>query len=94
MSCRGGAKCIVLLAVLHTMSPPALCQAAGPPAAAQTPSPMVESTRAHERLTQRPFAGAVRSFTGPAGKAVEVFIPDRALRGGAIDVVIHFHGAS
>lgn len=64
-----------------------------PPAAAQNPSPMAESTRAHERLTQKEFDGVTRSFAGPSGKPVEVFIPKRALGGDAVDLVIHFHGA-
>lgn len=69
-------------------------QVQAPPPATQNPSPMAETTRAHDRLAQRPFDGETRSFTGPAGKPVEVFIP-RAVRGNApIDVVIHFLGAS
>jgi hypothetical protein len=64
-----------------------------PPAASQNPSPMAESTRAHERLSQRPFDGATRSFAGPGGRPVEVFIPKRALGADRVDLVIHFHGA-
>ncbi|HET9425663.1 MAG TPA: hypothetical protein VFO55_09855 [Gemmatimonadaceae bacterium] len=64
-----------------------------PPAAPQNPSPMSESTRAHDRLAQRPFDGLTRAFNGPAGKPVELFIPRRAAREEALDVVIHFHGA-
>ena len=55
---------------------------------------MAESTRAHERLTPRPLAGTTRSFTGPAGKAVELFIPDRLQRRTTFDLVVHFHGAA
>jgi acetyl esterase/lipase len=64
-----------------------------PPAASQNPSPMAESTRAHERLTQKTLDGVTRSFAGPAGRPVEVFIPKRALGSDAVDFVIHFHGA-
>ena len=60
----------------------------------QNPSPMTESTRAHERLTPRPLAGTTRSFPGPAGKAVELFIPARLQRRSTFDLVVHFHGAS
>jgi hypothetical protein len=72
----------------------ARAQAQTPPAAAQNPSPMQETTRAHERLTQRAFDGISRSFNGPAGKPVEVFIPRRVRGDAPIDVIIHFLGAS
>jgi hypothetical protein len=55
---------------------------------------MVETTRAHERLTQRPFDGSTRSFVGPGAKPVEVFIPRRVRGDSSVDLVIHFLGAS
>jgi hypothetical protein len=73
---------------------PATGQAVTPPAASQNPSPMVESTRAHERLAQHPFDGVTRSFDGPGGKPVEVFIPRRVHGDAPVDLVIHFLGAS
>jgi hypothetical protein len=54
---------------------------------------MAESTRKHERLTQAEFDGATRSFNGPAGKPVELFVTKAALAGDVVDLVIHFHGA-
>jgi hypothetical protein len=65
-----------------------------PPPAQQNPSPMAETTRAHERLTEHAFDGARRSFNGPAGKPVDVFIPSRVHGDAPIDLVIHFLGAS
>lgn len=69
-----------------------------PPPAAQNPSPMVELTRAHERLTPRELGGRAASIPGPAGKPVEVWIPDGMGAGGggagAFDLVVHFHGAA
>jgi hypothetical protein len=62
--------------------------------AAQNPSPMVEETRAHERLTPRELGGHARSFPGPAGKPVELWIPDGAGARGLVDLVVHFHGAA
>jgi hypothetical protein len=53
---------------------------------------MAEETRAHERLTQKELGGTLRSFTGPAGRAVELRIPDRVRE--TFDLVIHFHGAA
>jgi acetyl esterase/lipase len=64
-----------------------------PPAASQNPSPMVEGTRAHERLVQTTPRGTTHSFVGPAGKPVELLLPDR-MRDGAFDLVVHFHGAA
>jgi hypothetical protein len=65
-----------------------------PPPASQNPSPMVEQTRSHERLSPRDLGGARRTFTGPAGKPVELWIPEHARTSDAIDVVVHFHGAA
>lgn len=65
-----------------------------PAPAAQNPSPMVETTRAHERLAARPFEGISRSFMGPADRAVELRIPHAARGRASVDVVVHFHGAA
>src|SRR5688572_3572048 len=64
------------------------------PPAQQNPSPMTESTRAHERLPARPLPGTTRTFVGPAGKPVELFIPHRLARRSSFDLIVHFHGAS
>jgi hypothetical protein len=69
-------------------------QVPAPPAAAQNPSPMTEDTRAHERLVQRPLTGITRSFEGPRGRPVELFVPDAAGIADAFDLVVHFHGAA
>jgi hypothetical protein len=81
-------------AALTRLASPVAAQLPAPPAAAQNPSPMVEATRAHERLAQRELPGTTRSFAGPGGKAVELFVPDRARTRDTIDLVIHFHGAA
>ena len=65
-----------------------------PPSTTQNPSPMAETTRAHERLVQKPLRGTVRSFLGPAGKPVELLVPARATSRGVLDLVVHFHGAA
>ncbi|MCC6242750.1 MAG: hypothetical protein IT353_07900 [Gemmatimonadaceae bacterium] len=69
-------------------------QATTPPPAPQNPSPMAELTRTHERLTQTPPNGTVRTFTGPAAKPVELLIPSGIHKRDAFDLVIHFHGAA
>lgn len=74
---------------------PLRAQAAPPPtAAAQNPSPMSESTRAHERLVQRALRGTVRSFAGPDGKPVELYIPANMSGQRSFPLVLHFHGAA
>lgn len=88
----------VLIAAMSTMalSPRAAAQttAGPPPAASQNPSPMVEETRAHERLVPATLAGVTRTFPGPAGKPIEVFVPDQARTRDVVDLVVHFHGAA
>ena len=72
-------------------------QVAPPPApvaASQNPSPMIEATRAHERLVQQSPQGAVRTYVGPSGKPVEVFVPERTASRETFDLVVHFHGAA
>jgi hypothetical protein len=81
-----------LITVAAVCVPPlAGAQVPVPPAAAQNPSPMVEATRAHERVVRRELAGSVRSFIGPAGKAVELLVPETTRD--VFDLVVHFHGA-
>lgn len=65
-----------------------------PRPAAQNPSPMVETTRRHERLTPHEVGGTRRSFAGPGGRPVDLLIPEPASATDRIDVVIHFHGAA
>ena len=72
----------------------AAAQTPAPSPASQNPSPMVEETRAHGRLASKELGGAVRSFVGPAGKPVELWMPDRAQLDDVIDLVVHFHGAA
>lgn len=68
--------------------------ALAPPPAPQNPSPMVEHTRVHERLTPRDLGGAKRTFAGPMGKPAELWVPDRARASDSLDLVIHFLGAA
>jgi hypothetical protein len=69
-------------------------QSVTPPPAAQNPSPMVELTRAHERLVPQKLSGTRRTFAGPQGKPVEVWISSSAQRAGSLDLVVHFLGAA
>lgn len=67
----------------------AIACAHGPKPAAQNPSPMVDTTRAHERLAKKTIEG--EQFT--VNKA-EVLITPRAAAAGEGDLLIHFHGAA
>ena len=55
---------------------------------------MVDFTRAHERLVPHALGGITRTFAGPAGKPVEMWVPDAARTRDTVDVVIHFLGAA
>ena len=86
---------MTLIAAVAVLEPSlAAAQAGVPPAASQNPSPMVDVTRAHERLVPTELEGTMRSFVGPAGKAVELFVPRDPRKHDAIDLVVHFHGAA
>jgi hypothetical protein len=60
-----------------------------PKPASQNPSPMVDFTRAHERLQKRTIEGV--QFA--AGKT-EVLVTPRATAAGEGDLLIHFHGSA
>jgi hypothetical protein len=72
----------------------ALAQVPTPSAASQNPSPMTEDTRAHQRLSQKELKGSTRSFAGPGGKPVELFVPDGARTRDVFDLVVHFLSAA
>jgi hypothetical protein len=87
--------CAVAVALVAIARPAVgFAQPATPPPAPQNPSPMVEETRAHERLAPTELPGARRSFAGPLGKPVEVWIPDGVRRADDLGLVVHFLGAA
>lgn len=76
---------------------PAVLEGQSVPPAAQNPSPMVEHTRAHERLSpslEHDIGGVRRTFAGPLGKPVQVWIPNGIGQRDDVDVVVHFLGAA
>jgi hypothetical protein len=83
-----------LLAITLSLPTIAAAQENTPPPAPQNPSPMVELTRAHDRIPERELAGSNRTFEGPLGKPVAVFIPATARTAKAIRLVVHFHGSA
>ena len=87
-------RVLLVTAIVCLVSPATAQTAPSPPAASQNPSPMVEATRSHERLTQRAIGGDTASFVGPGGKPVSVWIPGDARSKESIDLVIHFLGAA
>src|SRR5688572_6439260 len=80
--------------ILLLLAAPLNAQTNNPPAAAQNPSPMVEHSRAHERIAQRELPGLRATFNGPLDKPVNVFIPESAKRAKSVKLVVHFHGAA
>jgi pimeloyl-ACP methyl ester carboxylesterase len=67
----------------------AACTTTAPKPARQNPSPMADTTRAHERLVQRTLTGTRFTVEGVLPKAVDVLAA-----AGEADLVIHFHGAA
>lgn len=84
----------VLIAMLAIAAWPLTGTAQNPPPRPQNPSPMVEHTRAHERLTQKELGGIYRSFIGPLDKPVELWMPDDVRKREVFDLVLHFLGAA
>lgn len=62
------------------------------PPASQNPSPMTDETRTHERLVPRELGGIRRTFAGPLGKPMELWLPDAARAERSHDLVVHFLG--
>lgn len=82
--------------VLHVSASTLHAQAAvPPPPAPQNPSPMVEHSRAHERIAPRELAGTKRTFAGPLGRPVELFVPASVgRRSDSLSLVVHFLGGA
>lgn len=62
--------------------------------APQNPSPMAEHTRAHVRIVPTELEGTKRTFAGPLGKPVELFITAKSHSTRGLRLVVHFLGAS
>lgn len=60
----------------------------------QNPSPMVETTRVHERLAPDQLEGVVRAVRGPGDRPFDLFIPKGTTASQPITLVVHFHGAA
>lgn len=93
MQHRSSFALVAGLALLASARPLATQPPVAPAPAAQNPSPMVERTRAHERLVPRELTGTRRRFVGPGGREVALLVPERVSAADAIDLVVHFHGA-
>jgi hypothetical protein len=93
---RGYARVMRLAAVALAVAVPERISSQTPtvpPPATQNPSPMVERTRAHGRLPQQDAPGTRRTFAGPLGRPVQVFVP-LGTRTRTPRLVVHFHGAA
>ncbi|MBC8090133.1 MAG: hypothetical protein H7Z40_22985 [Phycisphaerae bacterium] len=79
-------------AILCALAPVGAASQVAPPPASQNPSPMVESSRRHERLPVRPLKGVTQTITGPLDKTMTVFVPSSVRANRELNVVIYFHG--
>jgi len=60
----------------------------------QFPSPLIESTRAHGRVAERPLTGRTITIDAGLPKPVSLYIPQSSEAAADVDLVIHFHGSS
>lgn len=94
-SLMGGAVLAVAIAAaaLPCAAQPTAPAPPGPPRA-QNPSPMVDTTRAHERLPDEPPPGLRLSVDAGLSRPIEVFLPQHVAPDAALRVLVHFHGAA
>lgn len=85
---------LLVLPTVTFLAANAVAQVPVPPSSVQNPSPMVEHSRAHERIEPRDVPGTRRTFEGPLGKTIEVFVPAGVQKPDALHLVIHFHGGA
>lgn len=81
----------VMILIATLLFPAAVCGAQV--LAPQNPSPMMEHTRTHVRITPTELAGTKRTFDGPLGKPVELFITAKTRTTHGLKLVVHFLGA-
>ena len=85
-------RAIIFSLLFNAFAPAQQNDAAKP--AAQNPSPMVEKSRAHERIPQQDFAGFEFKIFDILAKPIDVFIPQQRQNAKNFDLLLHFHGAS
>ena len=60
----------------------------------QHPSPMVDYSRAHERVEKTEFSGIQISIEGLLPKPIQVFFSEHSLNSDSLKLMFHFHGSS
>jgi hypothetical protein len=88
----GAGACASLIAALLVVG--ARAQEPVPKPAPQNPSPMVEHTRAHERLEEKDLPGLRVTVDGLLSQPVKIFIPGTQAESRPSRLLIHFHGAA
>ena len=83
------ARAIALVASAACTSSP---RVSPPPPAFQNPSPMVERSRAHDRLTPRERPGRTDTLTGILPRPVHLFVPAGVHAARAPRLLVHFLG--
>jgi hypothetical protein len=85
VACHGGAP--------QPVPPPATpATTTSPPPAAQNPSPMVERTRAHERVASRQVPGIRDTIDGVLARPVPIFLSPAVARATQVPLLVHFLG--
>lgn len=88
-----GPACLAIACVASVAATPQVVTP-GPQPRQQNPSPMVETTRPHHRLSQDSPPGRRLSVEAGLPRPVEVFLPATVVPDQPLRVLVHFHGAS
>lgn len=91
---REGVRVLTLLGVVATTLAAACRSTPVPRVAAQQPSPMRETARAHTRLSDGTDAGLSLRVEGVLPAPIEVFVPQRVVGSPRAPLVLHFMGAT
>lgn len=84
---------IILMVILLLATSATAQQTDLPKPAAQNPSPMIEKSRAHERVPPQKYPGLEFKINDMLPKPIEVFVPQKRLNSKNFDLLLHFHGA-
>jgi len=69
-------------------------QEATPQRMGQFPSPMADRVRVHGRVEKKDVPGVSFALDNVLAKPVDLYLADRTREANAVDLVVHFHGAS
>lgn len=91
VSTRLALACLALTCLVLQSGP--LAAQVTPAPRPQNPSPMVERTRAHERVPERQLPGVRFELSGFLSRPAHVFVPAGVDLARGVSLLVHFHGA-